>query len=76
MGHGLSRSAALWDLPEPGMEPVSPALQGGFLTTGTLGKPQNNTFQVYYINQYLITEYLGFKKNSRYFYCANKICMA
>ena len=24
----------MWDLPRPGIEPVSPALAGGFLTTG------------------------------------------
>ena len=29
----------MWDIPGPGMEPVSPALQGTFLTTGLLGKP-------------------------------------
>ena len=26
-------------LPDPGMEPVSPALAGGFFTTGPPGKP-------------------------------------
>ena len=31
----------MWDLPGPGIEPVSPALAGGFLTTGPLGKSQN-----------------------------------
>ena len=30
----------MWDLPRPGMEPVSLALQGWFLTPGPLGKPQ------------------------------------
>ena len=25
---------SMWDLPRPGIEPVSPALPGGFLTTG------------------------------------------
>ena len=30
---------SLWDLPGPGLEPVSPALAGGFLTTALLGKP-------------------------------------
>ena len=30
---------SLWDLPGPGMEPLSPALRGGFLTTGPPGKP-------------------------------------
>ena len=28
----------MWDLPGPGLEPVSPALAGGFLTTAPLGK--------------------------------------
>ena len=29
----------MWDIPGPGLEPVSPALAGGFLTTVPLGKP-------------------------------------
>ena len=29
----------MWDLPEPGIEPMSPALAGGFLTTVPPGKP-------------------------------------
>ena len=29
----------MWDLPGPGLEPVSPALAGGFLTTVPAGKP-------------------------------------
>ena len=28
-----------WDLPGPGLEPVSPELAGGFLTTGPPGSP-------------------------------------
>ena len=28
----------MWDLPGPGLEPVSPALAGGFLTTAPAGK--------------------------------------
>ena len=31
----------MWDLPGPGLEPVSPALAGGFLTTAPPGKPEN-----------------------------------
>ena len=31
---GLSCPSGMWDLPGPGVEPVSPALQGSFLTTG------------------------------------------
>ena len=29
----------MWDLPRPGLEPMSPALAGGFLTTVPPGKP-------------------------------------
>ena len=29
----------MWDLPGPGLEPVSPALAGGFLATAPPGKP-------------------------------------
>ena len=29
----------MWDLPRPGLEPVSPALAGRFLTTAPPGKP-------------------------------------
>ena len=43
---GLSRCGAwawlprgMWDLPEPGMEPTSPALAGRFLATGSPGRP-------------------------------------
>ena len=28
----------MWDLPRPGIEPLSPALAGGFLTTGPPGR--------------------------------------
>ena len=30
----------MWNLPEPELEPVSPALAGGFLTTAPPGKSQ------------------------------------
>ena len=30
---------SVWDLPGPGLEPVSPALAGRFLTTAPLGSP-------------------------------------
>ena len=39
MVQGLSCSMAHGNLPRPGVEPASPALQGGFLTTGPPGKP-------------------------------------
>ena len=31
----------MWDLPGPGLEPMSPALAGGFSTTAPPGKPRN-----------------------------------
>ena len=31
----------MWDLPRPGLEPMSPALAGGFLTTVPTGKSQD-----------------------------------
>ena len=34
----------MWDLPGPGLEPVSPALAGGFLTTAPPGKPKMSAF--------------------------------
>ena len=37
-GSRASLLCSMWDLPKPGTEPVSPALQGIFLTTGSLGK--------------------------------------
>ena len=30
---------SMWDLPRPGIEPMFPALTGGFLTTAPPGKP-------------------------------------
>ena len=36
---------SMWDLPRPGLEPVSPALAGGFLTTAPPGKPQPALFK-------------------------------
>ena len=39
VAHGPSCSAAMWDLPRPGLEPMSPALAGRFSTTAPPGKP-------------------------------------
>ena len=36
----------MWDLPGPGLEPVSPALAGGFLTTVPPGKPKMKGFKI------------------------------
>ena len=49
---GLSSCATLaqllrsmWDLPGPGLEPMSPALAGGFLTTAPPGKSLNGVLK-------------------------------
>ena len=34
----------MWDLPGPGLKPMSPALAGGFLTTAPPGKPKTLGF--------------------------------
>ena len=34
----------MWDLPRPGLEPVSPALAGRFSTTAPPGKPLHSLF--------------------------------
>ena len=41
----------MWDLPRPGLEPVSPALAGGFLTTVPPGNSGNSFFikKIYHI---------------------------
>ena len=36
----------MWDLPHPGIEPVSPALAGTFFTTEPPGKPNDCSFVV------------------------------
>ena len=50
MVHGLSCSAACGNLPRPGLEPVSPALACGLLTTAPPGKPL-----IFLINQNYIS---------------------
>ena len=58
MAHGLSSSAAHGGLSGPGLEPVSPALAGGFLTTVPLGKPCTefcNIFKLEFIHSTLLS---------------------
>ena len=44
----------MWDLPRPGLEPVSPALAGGFLTTASPEKPLLFLiFALRYFNEYV-----------------------
>ena len=43
MAHGLKLLLPTWDLPAPGIEPMSPALAGGFFTTEPPGKPRDHS---------------------------------
>ena len=36
----------MWDLPRPGLEPMSPALAGGFSTTAPPGKPRGHSYNI------------------------------
>ena len=45
----------MWDIPEPGIEPVSPALAGGFLTTVPPGKYQENFDKCKYFERKPVT---------------------
>ena len=38
----------MWDLPRPGLEPVSPALAGRFATTAPPGKPYVSLFELWF----------------------------
>ena len=45
----------MWDLPGPGLEPVSPALAGGFSTTAPPGKPCFSFFYFLFLYFFLAT---------------------
>ena len=55
VAHGPSCSASMWDLPRPGLEPVSPALAGRSLTTAPPGKPLITSYQWHMIGTWLNT---------------------
>ena len=57
MVHGLSCSG-MWDLPGPGLEPVSPALAGGFLTTAPPGNSMAFIFKLHALFQSLYKDLL------------------
>ena len=65
----------MWDLPGPGLEPVSAALAGGFLTTAPPGKPTSHflniilqsTLKKNFFNLFLFLAALGLRCCSRAF---------
>ena len=63
----------MWDLPKPGLEAVSPALAGGFLTTEPPGKSHDTVFfffLIYFI--YLFLAALGLRCCTRAFSSCNE----
>jgi len=40
----------MWDLPGPGIEPMSPAMAGGFFPTESPGKPKPVTFKLKFVS--------------------------
>ena len=50
----------MWDLPGPGLEPVSPALAGGFLTTAPPGKPHDHILNFSYSSEYVVVSHCDF----------------
>ena len=73
-GARASLLCSMWDLPGPGLKPVSPALAGGFLTTAPPGKP---TF--YYLKEnskaiwYRSTAFSKSDKDALYRNCNRKL---
>ena len=60
----------MWDLPGPGLEPVSPALAGGFLTTAPPGNSHLGDlffFNLIYLFIYLFLAVLGLRCCARAF---------
>ena len=60
----------MWDLPGPGIEPVSPALAVGFFTTEPPGKPLSLTFKFQYSIFYSLNSvsfYLHFGSRNLFF---------
>ena len=47
-------SHGMWDLPRPGLEPLSPASAGRFLATG----PQRKSHRIYFLGFFNIFKYL------------------
>ena len=54
----------MWDLPSPGLEPVSPALAGGFSTTAPPGKPLYLTFDMKVI--FILFLHLALSRHNSY----------
>ena len=56
----------MWNLPGPGLEPVSPALAGGFLTTVPPGKPDPHLFSIYILVGERENKTINIKKHNKH----------
>ena len=54
-GSRASLLRGMWDLPRPGLEPVSPALAGRFSTTAPPGKPNVSIFVSLFLHSPVIS---------------------
>ena len=55
MGLFISCSTGMWNFPRPGVKPISPALAGGFLTTGPPGKSSGSlTYHFFTCTQFCL----------------------
>ena len=61
----------MWDLPRPGLEPVSPALAGGFSTTAPPGKPLHCFLFVLKLNTCI-----PFRQQCKECYYSVSLCMS
>ena len=50
---------SMWDLPRPGLEPVSPALAGRFSTTAPPEKPYYNLLTIFYLEIFKLSKIQG-----------------
>ena len=62
----------MWDLPGPGLEPASPALVGGFLTTAPPGKSTPFTLEARYKEILKATMEYSFVCTNFFFFFQNK----
>ena len=66
---------SMWDLPRPGLEPVSPALVGRLSTTAPPGKPTTSFLTMVFVLSHLLFSYISSphsfikKKNKMLFKC-------
>ena len=67
----------MWDLPGPGLKPMSPALAGRFLTTAPPGKPPNRVFLICFVlgffSQNMESERIKSKSGCRLYYVMNEV---